>query len=115
MISFACKEIQLKDIIKCSFDLKKTDYIIFNFLMNSDSELSITDIAKKLKLERSGVQKAIQNLVVRELVLRRQVNLDNGGYQFFYSIKNKDEIKSRVEKIIDSWQRKAKEAVKDWA
>ncbi|MBU1201998.1 MAG: hypothetical protein KJ583_04915 [Nanoarchaeota archaeon] len=114
MISFACKKIELKDLIKCSFDLNKTDYVVFNFLMKKNKEFSVEKIAKALVFERSSVQKAIQKLVFRNLVLRRQVNLEQGGYKFFYSINDREEIKRRIQEIIDGWHRKVKEAIKDW-
>ncbi len=114
MISFACREIELKDLIKCSFDMTKTDYTVFEFLMRNDKSFSISNIASKLRLERSSVQKAIQNLVLRELIERRQLNLDQGGYKFYYSVRNKDEIKARIDEIIDGWHKKVKEAIKKW-
>lgn len=112
MISFACKQITLPELIKCSFDLNKTDYSVFEFLMSHDKEYFINDLAKELNMERSSVQKAIKNLAERDLVLRKQVNLDGGGYKFFYIINNKQLIKHRMEEIVDTWHYKVKEAIK---
>ena len=114
MISFACKEISLQEIITCSFELNKTDYKVFDFLMRNEGAFLINYIADKLELERSGVQKAIQRLVDKSLVERKQINLQKGGYKFYYSIKDKEEIKRRVEEIIDGWHHKVKEEIKKW-
>ncbi|MFC2136104.1 helix-turn-helix domain-containing protein [Bacteroidota bacterium] len=115
MISFACKDIDIKDLIKCSFDLNKTDYTLFIFLMQNEKQYSIEELSNKLKLERSSVQKAIKNLVFRKLVERKQINLDKGGYQFYYNINKKEEIKTRIEEIIDGWHRKVKEEISKWS
>jgi hypothetical protein len=76
MISFACRVIEMSDLIKCSFDLNKTDYMVFVFPIKNTGELSIEELSKKLGLERSG-------------------------YRFRYSIKDKERILS----IIDGWHR----------
>lgn len=114
MISFACKEIEIKDLIKCSFDLSKTDYVIFEFLIRSEGDFSVRQLAEKLDFERSSVQKSIKDLTKRNLVIRRQLNLDQGGYKFYYSINNKDDIKKRIENIIDGWHKKVKDAISSW-
>lgn len=114
MISFACKDIELMEIVRCSFDLNKTDYTVFNFLMGINNELAISEIASKLKLERSGVQKSIKTLLNQDLVMRRQLNLDHGGYKFRYSIKDKELVKKRMMVIIDGWHSKVKDAIKHW-
>jgi len=51
MINFACTNIDISEIIKCSFNLNKTDYTIFTFLLNSN-ETDIFNLSKALKLER---------------------------------------------------------------
>ncbi len=112
MISFACKQITLPELIKCSFDLNKTDYKVFEFLLDNGKEFYINDLAAALDMDRSSVQKAIKNLVERDLVLRKQVNMEGGGYKFFYSINNKQLIKHRMEEIVDTWHNRVKEAIK---
>lgn len=115
MISFACKDIELSELIRCSFDLNKTDYTVLDFLIKNEKEFSVNEISKALKLERSSVQKAIKNLVEKNLVQRWQVNLTKGGYSFIYSIKNKEQIKEDIITIIDGWHKKVKEEIKKFS
>ena len=89
MISFACVKIELKSLIKCSFELNKTDYDIFTFLMSKENNLTASEIAAEIHLDMTTVQKSIKRLTEKELVLRIQKNLAKGGYVFTYSIKNK--------------------------
>ncbi|MFH1590192.1 MAG: helix-turn-helix domain-containing protein [archaeon] len=114
MISFACKDIELSELIRCSFNLNKTDYTVFDFFIKNNKEFSVSEVSKKLKLERSSVQKAIKNLVERNLVQRWQINLMKGGYSFLYSIKDKEKVKEDIITIIDSWHKKVKEAINNW-
>ncbi|MBC8494856.1 hypothetical protein H8D36_01750 [archaeon] len=114
MISFACKNISLKDLVTCSFELNKTDYSVFMFLMEHDGEFGVGDIAGIDGLERSTVQKAMKNLVSKNLVSRRQVNFSGGGYQFYYSILDKSKIKDRINTLIDGWHEKAREQIQKW-
>lgn len=114
MISFACKQIELKDLIKCSFEMNKTDYNLFIFLLTSKENLTTNEIAKKIGLDRTSVQKSIKRLVEKTLVIRNQENLKRGGYVFSYKIKDKDIIKNQVLDMISGWNKKVKSEVKKW-
>lgn len=116
MITFACKNIEFDDLLRCSFQLNKTELNLFKFLFELGEEdlLEITEISKKLKLDRSTIQKAIKNLIARNLVFRKQINLDTGGYRFYYRIKNKIEIKHRMHEIIESWYKLVKTNIESW-
>lgn len=114
MISFACQNINLKDIVTCSFDLSKTEYELLLFLMQEEEPLTINTIAQKKQLERSTVQKAISKLHSKELVDRHQLNLSSGGYRFIYAVHDKDSIKTRLLAIVDGWHRNVNDAVQKW-
>lgn len=114
MISFACMKIEWDDLIRCSFELNKTACKVLMFMVRDGKEHSISKIAKMLRLERSSVQKAIKTLVERKLILRRQMNLDKGGYKFFYIVKDIEKIKEEMVIIIDNWQQNVKEKIKTW-
>ena len=114
MISFACKTIELKDLITCSFDLNKTDYKLFMSLLSNKGFVTTNEIAKKVKLERSSVQKSIKRLVDKELVLRQQKNLSGGGYLFVYKIKDKPLIKKQILDTISKWNANVKSRIEKW-
>ena len=114
MIYFACKTISMEEIVRCSFNINKTEYKVLVFLLRHKQEYSVQEIAEKLGKERTTIQKAIKSLLAKGLLFRRQVNLDNGGYVYYYSIKNKEEIKKRIIELVDSWTRAVKKAVESW-
>ncbi len=113
-LSFACKIIDIEDIIRCSFDLNKTEYLVLIFLLRHKSEYSTSDIASKLNKDRTTVQKAIKSLIEKDLIFRRQINLSSGGYVYYYSIKDKEKLKKRVLTLIDNWADSAKRTIINW-
>ncbi len=114
MISFACQNINLKDIITCSFDLRKTDYETLVYLLQQDEPLPIAAIAMNRKLERSTVQKSISRLLKKDLIERAQVNLKNGGYSYIYKVSNKNKIKKELKDIVGKWFDNVIDAITDW-
>ena len=113
MISFACKNIDLRDIIQCSFDLNKTDYQLLTHLLRVELQ-SISQISKDVQLERSTIQKSISRLFSRGLLERRQMNLSQGGYHYVYGLADKEGIRSRLFSIVDGWHSKVRDAIKTW-
>ncbi len=114
MISFACQDIEFKDLLRCSFQLNKTEYNVMMFLLKTDKQFTATKLAEVMQLDRTTVQKAIKKLAEKELVIRKQENLDKGGYLFHYKIFNKEEIKQRMKNIVERWHDAVVEEIKKW-
>lgn len=102
MISFACQDIEFKDLLRCSFELSKTEYNILMFLLKTEKSYTAEKLGGLLHVDRTTVQKSIKKLADKDLVFRQQENLGKGGYTFHYEIKNKQEIKQRMEKIVEN-------------
>jgi len=114
MISFACQDIEFKDLLRCSFELNKTEYNVFMFLLKTEKRYTATKLGKIMELDRTTVQKAIKKLAEKDLVERHQENLNKGGYMFHYKIKNKADIKQRMQKIVEKWHDEVKKEIKNW-
>jgi len=115
MIDFACKKFNIQEIVKCSLDLTKSDFNILKFLLkNGSRKFTTEELASKLNLDQSTIQRASKKLHEKGLVFRSQMNKEGGGYLFYYKIKNKDEINSRILGIIDNWTNTVKENIKKW-
>lgn len=113
-ISFACKKIDLADLIKCSFDLNKTEYALFIFLLEQKTSLCASTIGSMMKKDRTTIQKAVKKLVEKGLVEKHQANLDNGGYTFMYMIKNKEYIRKTILSIVEGWYSSVVKKVSVW-
>ncbi|MFW6311933.1 MAG: winged helix-turn-helix transcriptional regulator [Nanoarchaeota archaeon] len=103
MIDFACKKIELNDVIRCSFDLTKSDLKIMFFLFNNSS-LTSSEISSELSLDLSTIQRSLKRLYKKDIVRRNQKNLEKGGYVYEYEINSKNEIKNRIINIIEDWK-----------
>lgn len=112
MIDFACESIKLEDLIRCSFQISRTDCRVLKKLL--DSEKGTKEISKEMGLDRSTIHKSVTKLMDKELLERRQYNLASGGYRYVYISKEKEEIKNRLENLIDRWSSSAKEAIENW-
>lgn len=114
MISFACKRIDLKDLLTCSFSLNKTEYNLFIFLLEQTEALCVSTIGERSGKDRTTVQKAIKKLVVQGLVEKHQVNLQTGGYTFVYKIKNKELIRAKMLDIVEHWHKGVLQSIENW-
>jgi predicted transcriptional regulator len=112
-MEFACRQIDVKDIIACSLGLKKSEYKVFELMLHSN-HVTLKELSKKLNLDRTTLQKVLKHFVNNDLVERYQENLDNGGYVFVYKIKDKNVLKKRIHLAIDKWHETARSAIEKW-
>ena len=91
MIDFACKTFSLEEVIKCGLGLTRADYKLLLYFIDNKDWLTTADISKELSLNLSTVQRGVKRLYEKEVLLRSQENLDNGGYLFLYKAKEKVE------------------------
>ena len=114
MISFACKGIRFEELIRCSFNINKTEYKLLIKLLEQDKEVTVPKMAKEMGMDRSSIQKGAMGLLKKNLIHRRQVNLGKGGYFFFYSAKRKESIKKSIILIIDKWHQEVIKEISEW-
>jgi predicted transcriptional regulator len=114
MFNFACKNISMEEIVRCSFKINKTEYKVLYQLLKAKNELTINEIARELKKNRTTVQKGIKGLIEKKLISRRQMNLDNGGYIYVYKADDKEKIKNDLLSIINKWKESVDIAIKNW-
>ncbi|MFH0961565.1 MAG: MarR family transcriptional regulator [archaeon] len=103
MIHFACKRIEMEEIVRCSFALSKTEYKILSILMRSGKGLGVSEIAARLSLDRTGIQKSVKGLVRKKLAERKKSDRASGGFSFLYSAKAPGEIRRRMKASANSW------------
>jgi predicted transcriptional regulator len=111
MLTFACKKINIEDIIRCSLELNKTEYKTLFFLLGASKNYSVNDIAKEIGLTRTTIQKAIKKMADNNLIKRTQINLNKGGYEFYYNIKDRTDLKSKIKQILWEWSTKAEKEI----
>lgn len=114
MIDFACKRFDLNEIIKCGLGLRKSDFKIMQKMIPCKSFNDTKEISKLTGFDISTVQRSVKKLYEKEILLRKQINLNKGGYIFLYKVKSKTAIKNILIDIIDSWTNKTKTAIERW-
>lgn len=113
-LNFVCRIITIEDILRCSYSLNKTEILILKSLIEMKEELEIEEIAKKIRKDRTTVQRGVKKLVETELIKRRQINLKKGGYQYVYSSRPKPELKEKVMKIFDGFKEAVGNEIQKW-
>lgn len=102
-MNFACTEITLNQILKCSFGLNKTENKVFIFLIKKNEFFSVKKISVFCKLSQSSVQKALNNLDKKGLISRKKINTRPGGYHYIYNINDKINIKKILNSKLKGW------------
>ncbi|MCR4368716.1 MAG: HTH domain-containing protein [archaeon] len=106
MIDFACKKVSHEDLVRCSYNLNKTEYnVLLEMLKGGGGNAS--ELAKKMGLERTTVHKALTALAEKSLAKKTQINLEHGGYAFTYAPKDRQKIRQELSAIINDWHQKA--------
>ncbi|MFP4567327.1 MAG: helix-turn-helix domain-containing protein [Candidatus Woesearchaeota archaeon] len=113
MIDFACKKLDLNEVMRCGLGITKTEQEILNFLIKTEWFTAI-DLSKNMKISLATAQRSLKNLHEKNLILRRQQNLELGGYLFFYKSQEKEFIKSELKDILSNWTRNVESSLDKW-
>ena len=114
MISFTCKGFDIQEVVKCTFDLSKSEFNLLNFLMSKNRDFTTKELSEELKLDKSTIQRSIKKLHEKKLVFRGQTNQSVGGYLFYYRIRDKDEIRKMIHKTVQGWFKVFKDELDRW-
>lgn len=114
MVEFACKRLELRELIKCCFSMNKTEYSIFSFLLDQSEGLCTSVIAEMMGKDRTTIQKSIKVMFQKNIVTKHQINLKKGGYIFVYAIREKDELKKRMHGITNEWFNSVTKSIDSW-
>lgn len=112
-VDFTCKKVSLKDLVQCNYNLNDSEYLIFAELMKSGSGLSVKELVDRVQKDRTTVQKILTKLLKRNLLMKRQMNLDR-GFMFVYFSKNKDEIIKEIEENVSNYFNNIKTSLEKW-
>jgi predicted transcriptional regulator len=104
MVNFACKDIDILNVVKCSLGLSKGEVGILKYLVkNNGSFYSTEEISSELDFEQSTVQKCVKKLYEQNILIKKQRNLDGGGYEFEYCSIEISEVRKIIMKNINTW------------
>lgn len=93
-----------RDIIYSIFDLNGLQKSIFEELVNS--KLTVQEIASRVDRNRSTVQRALQEMLDKDLLMR-EGKTDKTVY-YVYTTLPMDQIKDLTEDMLDEWHDRVK-------
>ncbi len=112
-MKYTCKPITLEDVFACTLDISKKNYKLL-IEIGKHKEITVKELAKKLKKDRTTIQKLLKELMRKKLVVRRQLNLRKGGYIYYYSLRDKDGLKSLMRRLFSEWCRSGELLIDKW-
>jgi predicted transcriptional regulator len=102
-MDFACKKIDIEEVMKCSLGVTKAELLIMKTIMKQNEELDTQKIAQKTNLDLTTVQKAVKKLHEKGILIKDQKNLGSGGYIFLYKSNSREKIRSKIKEIVGNW------------
>lgn len=105
MVDFACRNISKEDILRCSFNLNKTEYLVLTALFSGQH--AIKEISSSTSLDRTTIQKAIKGLIAKRIILRKKCLS-----AYVYYIEDKVQFKKELSKIISQWYSSVRKEIK---
>lgn len=93
-----------RDVIYNIFDLNGLQESIFEEL--DDSKLTVQEIASRVDRNRSTVQRALQEMLDKDLLMR-EGKTDKTVY-YVYTTLPMDQVKDLTEEMLDEWHQRVK-------
>ena len=101
-------------LFKCILGLNEMESSVFSYLLKHEkaSTLELTNVLNK---DRSSIQRALQVLIDRNVILRESMSLKEfaeakgkveshkRGYLYVYSAKGLEDIKTQFKELLDKW------------
>ncbi|WP_459202528.1 helix-turn-helix domain-containing protein [Methanococcus sp. CF] len=104
VLTMPCNTFTLENIMCCVFGLKAFDVAVY-FEILKCRPAKINEIADALNRERSTIQRSAQNLMNAGLILRKQINIKEGGYYYNYEAVPFPDVKEKIKKSMNDWSR----------
>ena len=101
-------------LFKCILGLNKTESQVFGFILRNKN-VSTSEIAHTLKMDRSSIQRAVQELSELNLIKRKSISMKEysktkgkpgikrKGYLYVYNAKDISSIKITFKEILEKW------------
>ena len=97
------RPIACNGLLECLHGLKSLDRDCYHVLAESDTPLTIDEVADRVDRERSTTYRSIQRLLGRGLLEKEQVSYEQGGYQHAYFLTNSSQTVSDMRHLLNDW------------
>jgi len=100
------EDISCEGLLDCFHGLKQLDRQVFAVLTDSETALTIDEIAERVDRERSTAYRSVRRLVDAGFVRKEQINYDHGGYYHVFTPVDADEVADDLQRMLNDWYAK---------
>ena len=93
-------------LLECFHGLKQLDKRVFRELVQTETPLTIDEIAEAVDRERSTAYRSVQRLLQAGFIQKEQVNYDQGGYYHVYKPTDPETIADDMQRMLNDWYAK---------
>jgi len=101
-------------LLECFHGLKQLDKQVFRELVETETPLTIDEIAEEVDRERSTAYRSVLRLLQAGFIQKEQVNYDQGGYYHVYKPTDPSTIADDMQRMLNDWYAKMGQLIQEF-
>lgn len=97
------KDLSCSHVLDCLYDLKSVDKKCYDYLNNSSDPVGVQDISEEFDRDQSTIHRSLNRLMECDMVGREKRTYPEGGYKFFYTSKDPEDISGDMQDLVNKW------------
>ncbi len=89
------------DLLCCAFGLRNSELDVYFELISGPK--TVEKIAERIKRDRSTVQRVLNKLHSKGLVMRNTHKIQRGGYYYEYSAEDTEVVRNQILTQLEEW------------
>ncbi|MCK5389182.1 MAG: MarR family transcriptional regulator [Candidatus Thorarchaeota archaeon] len=89
------------DLLCCAFGLRNSELDVYFELISGSK--NVEQIAERIKRDRSTVQRVLNKLHSKGLVMRNTHKIQRGGYYYEYSAEETEVVRNQILAQLEEW------------
>jgi predicted transcriptional regulator len=106
MREYLQRDMACEGLLECFHGLTDLDRRVFGLLADADEPVTVDELAERIERERSTAYRSVQRLMDANLVVKQQVNYEQGGYYHVYRPADPDEVADDMQRMLNDWYAK---------
>ncbi|MFW6317886.1 MAG: helix-turn-helix domain-containing protein [Halorubrum sp.] len=108
------RDMVCEGLLECFHGLKQLDKQVFRELVETETPLTIDEIAERVDRERSTAYRSVQRLLQAGFIQKEQVNYDQGGYYHVYRPTDPETIADDMQRMLNDWYAKMGQLIREF-
>jgi predicted transcriptional regulator len=100
------RDMSCEGLLECFHGLTELDRRVFETLADSETAMTVDEIADAVDRERSTAYRSVRRLVEAGFVRKEQENYDHGGYYHVFAPVDADEVAADLQRMLNDWYAK---------